>query len=311
MMKILITGGAGYIGSLLTKLLLDLGHEVTVLDNFMYRQASLLDCCPYEKFVVLNGDARDVETLKAAVFEKDFVIPLAAIVGFPACGRDKVAAQTTNYDAIETLVHVRDGETKIVFPCTNSGYGIGQKGVACTEESPIHPISLYGQTKVRAEQLVLSAGNASAFRFATLFGVSPRMRLDLLVNDFVYRAVNDRCLTVFEGYSVRNYLHVKDACRAFVFAMDHFETMNGQTFNCGLSDANLTKLQLCAKIKEHIPAFCYTEAGIGEDPDKRDYLVSNAKIENAGFRTEKTLDDGIEELIKAYSIIKNQSYGNY
>ena len=310
-MKILITGGAGYIGSLLTKSLLDSGHDVTVLDNFMYRQASLLDCCSYERFSVLNGDARDPETLKRAVFEKDFVIPLAAIVGFPACSKDKVAAESTNYGAVKELLRIRDGETKIVFPCTNSGYGIGQPGVACTEESPIRPISLYGQTKVRAEQLVLASGNACAFRFATLFGVSPRMRLDLLVNDFVYRAVNDRCLTVFEGRSVRNYLHVKDACSAFRFALEHFDAMNGQTFNCGLSDANLTKLQLCEKIKEHLPSFCYSEAGIGEDPDKRDYLVSNAKIKGLGFKPEKTLDDGIEELIKAYSIIKNNCYGNY
>ena len=310
-MKVLITGGAGYIGSLLTKQLLDAGHEVTVLDNFMYRQASLLDCCACEGFTVLNGDARDAETLKAAVFEKDFVLPLAAIVGFPACSKDKVAAESTNFGAIRTLLDIRDRETKIVFPCTNSGYGIGQKGVACTEESPINPISLYGQTKVRAEQLVLSAGNACAFRFATLFGVSPRMRLDLLVNDFVYRAVNDGCLTVFEGQSVRNYLHVKDACGAFVFAMEHFGAMNGQTFNCGLSDANLNKLQLCEKIKAHIPSFSFFEADVGEDPDKRDYLVSNAKIEKLGFRAEKTLDDGIEELIKAYSIIKNNFYGNY
>ena len=310
-MKILITGGAGYIGSLLTKKLLDTGHEVTVLDNFMYKQASLLDCCAYENFSVINGDARDSEVLKKAVFEKDFVFPLAAIVGFPACKRDQTAAESTNFGAIKELLALRDPETKIVFPCTNSGYGIGLKGVECTEESPIRPISLYGQTKVRAEQLVLAAGNACAFRFATLFGVSPRMRLDLLVNDFVYRAVNDRCLTVFEGKSVRNYLHVQDACKAFLFAAEHFDAMNGQTFNCGLSNANLNKLQLCEKIKEHLPFFSYSEARIGEDPDKRDYIVSNAKIEGIGFQTEKTLDDGIEELIKAYSIIKNQSYGNY
>lgn len=309
-MNILITGGAGYIGSLLTKKLLDAGHKVTVLDNFLYRQASLLDCCPYESFSIINGDARDEETVKKAAEGKDFVLPLAAIVGFPACGRDKVAARTTNLGAIETLLTVREKGTKIVFPCTNSGYGIGESGVECTEDSPINPISLYGRTKVEAEKLVLSAGDSCAFRFATLFGVSPRMRLDLLVNDFVYRAVNDRSVTIFEGKSVRNYLHVQDACRAFIFAMEHFDEMKGRTFNCGLSDANLNKLQLCEKIREHIPAFTFSEAAVGEDPDKRDYIVSNARIEKLGFRPSRSLDDGIEELIKAYSIIKNNLYGN-
>ena len=310
-MNILITGGAGYIGSLLTKKLLDEGHRVMVLDNFLYRQASLLDCCPYERFSIINGDARDEETVKTAVFEKDFVFPLAAIVGFPACGRDKVAARTTNFGAIETLLAVRDSATKIVFPCTNSGYGIGENGVECTEKSPINPLSLYGQTKVWAERLVLSEENTCAFRFATLFGVSPRMRIDLLVNDFVYRAVNDRSITVFEGKSMRNFLHVQDACGAFMFAMEHFDDMKGETFNCGLSNANLSKLQLCEKIKEHIPAFSFSEAAVGEDPDKRNYVVSNAKFEKLGFRPSKSLDDGIEELIKAYSIITNKFYGNF
>lgn len=309
-MNILITGGAGYIGSLLTKKLLDGGHNVTVLDNFRYRQNSLLDCCSKENFTIINGDARDEETLKKAMYEKDFIIPLAAVVGFPACDKDKTSALSTNFGAIMTLTKLRDENSKIIFPCTNSGYGVGQGSNYCTEESPIQPISLYGKTKLQAEQLILTQKNTCAFRFATLFGASPRMRTDLLVNDFVYRAVFDKSVIVFEGDFVRNYLHVADACNAFCFAMDNFEKMKGQTFNCGISDANLTKLELCEKIKQHIPKFTYISADIDVDPDKRNYYVSNDKIEALGFKTTKTIDDGITELIKAYSIIKNSFYGN-
>lgn len=310
MSDILITGGAGYIGSVLVPELLQRGHNVTVLDNFLYRQASLIDCCKYKNFTVVNGDARDEETLKKVLDGKDFIFPLAALVGFPVCDKDKTAATTTNLGAVESLIKLREKGQKIVFPCTNSGYGLGQGQNYCTEESPIDPISLYGKTKMAAEKAVLDAGDSLTFRFATLFGASPRMRTDLLVNDFVYRAVFDRTAVIFEGHFMRNYLHVRDAARAFMFAMENFDKMQGRQYNCGLSDANLSKIELCEKIKEHVPQFMYIEAPVGTDPDKRNYLVSNARIESMGYRPAYGLDDGIEELIKVYSIIKNSFYGN-
>lgn len=310
MADILVTGGAGYIGSVLVPELLKRGHRVTVLDSFIYKQNTLLDCCRYDTFTVIRGDCRDEETLKKALIGKDFIFPLAAIVGFPACDNDKTAAESTNLKAIEALLKLRDKEQKIIFPCTNSGYGLGQGDEMCTEQSPILPVSLYGKTKMAAEKAVLEAGNSLTFRFATLFGASPRMRTDLLVNDFVYRAVFDRSLVVFEGHFMRNYLHVRDAANAFIFAMENFDKMKGQCYNCGLSDANLSKLELCEKIKAYIPAFTFLEASIGTDPDKRNYLVSNARIESYGFKPQFTLDDGIKELIKVYSIIKNSFYGN-
>lgn len=310
MANILVTGGAGYIGSVLVPELLKQGHTVTVLDSFLYRQSSLLDCCKYESFNIIHGDCRDEEVLKRALNGNEFIFPLAALVGFPVCDNDKTAAESTNQNAVELLIKLREKGQKIVFPCTNSGYGIGQGQSYCTEESPILPISLYGKTKMAAESAVLAAGDSVTFRFATLFGASPRMRTDLLVNDFVYRAVNDKALVVFEGHFMRNYLHVQDAASAFIFAMENFDKMNGQTYNCGLSDANLSKLELCQKIKEYIPSFTYLEAPIGTDPDKRNYIVSNQKIEGMGFKAQKSLDDGIKELIKVYSIIKNSFYGN-
>lgn len=310
MSDILVTGGAGYIGSVLVPELLARGENVTVLDSFLYRQSSLIDCCKYKNFKIINGDARDEETVKRAIDGKDYIFPLAALVGFPVCDKDKIAAETTNLGAVETVLKLRSKDQRVIFPCTNSGYGLGQGQSYCTEESPIDPISLYGKTKMAAEKAVLEAGNSLTFRFATLFGASPRMRTDLLVNDFVYRAVFDRAVLIFEGHFMRNYLHVRDAARAFMYAMDNFEKMQGRQYNCGLSDANLSKLELCAKIKEHIPAFTYVEAPVGTDPDKRNYLVSNERIEGMGYKPLYSLDDGIEELIKVYSIIKNSFYGN-
>lgn len=310
MSDILVTGGAGYIGSVLVPELLQRGHNVTVLDSFLYRQASLIDCCKYKNFTIVNGDARDEETLKKVIDGKDFIFPLAALVGFPVCDKDKTAAATTNLGAVVSILKLRQKGQKVVFPCTNSGYGLGQGQNYCTEESPIDPISLYGKTKMAAEKAVLEAGDSLTFRFATLFGASPRMRTDLLVNDFVYRAVFDRTAVIFEGHFMRNYLHVRDAARAFMFAMENFDKMQGRQYNCGLSDANLSKIELCEKIKEHIPQFMYIEAPVGTDPDKRNYLVSNERIESMGYKPAYSLDDGIEELIKVYSIIKNSFYGN-
>ncbi len=308
--KILVTGGGGYLGSVLVPMLLDAGHTVTVLDAFIYEQDSLMACCGNPRFRVIRGDCRSKETLQAALTGQDVIIPLAAIVGFPACRKDETAAVSVNLEAIRLLLSLRKKEQKIIFPCTNSGYGIGQGAAVCTEESPITPISLYGRTKMMAEQAILQAGNAVAFRFATLFGASGRMRTDLLVNDFVYRALFDRSVVLFEGDHVRNFLHVADAAAAFLFALEHFDEMCGQTFNCGLSDTNLTKVELCERIRAHIPQFVYVENNINTDPDQRNYYVSNAKIEALGYKPQHTLDDGIEELIKVYSIIDKRKYSN-
>lgn len=309
-MKIVITGGAGYLGSVLTPELLRLGHEVTVVDTFIFRQTSLADCCGFETFHVVNGDCRQEALLRKVTADADLVIPLAALVGAPLCSRDEPGAVSTNQGAIELLCKILRPDQKIIYPTTNSGYGIGEKGKFCTEETPLKPISLYGVTKVRAEEAVLRRGNCITFRLATVFGMSPRMRLDLLVNDFVYRAVYDRALLVFQGHFQRNYIHVRDVARVFVHGINHFDKMQGRAYNVGLEDANLTKLELCAKIKEHIPSFVYVEAPIGEDPDKRDYIVSNQRILATGFKPEWNLDRGIRELIKGYTILRNSIYAN-
>ncbi|HBA07514.1 MAG TPA: hypothetical protein DC452_10690 [Roseburia sp.] len=310
MSKVLVTGGAGYLGSVLVPLLLAKGHEVTVLDSFYFNQSTLLDSCLNSNFKVIRGDARNEKLLGEVMEGQDYIIPLAAMVGFPLCKADEVAAETTNLGAIKTLLNLRKPEQRIIYPCTNSGYGVGEGDKLCTEDTPMRPISLYGTTKTEAERLILEAGNSLTFRFATVFGASPRMRIDLLVNDFVYRAVFDRTAVIFEGNFKRNYIHIRDAVGAFVWGMEHFDEMKGKPYNCGLSSANLSKLELCAKIKEHIPEFVYMEAPIGEDPDKRDYIVSNERLEATGWRPIYTLDDGIEELKKVYTIIKNKTYSN-
>jgi nucleoside-diphosphate-sugar epimerase len=310
-MRVLITGGAGYIGSVLTPTLLAKGHEVTVLDDLLlYRQSSLLDCCQYEQFHFVRGDCRDERLVKPLVEKVDVIIPLAALVGAPLCDRDKIAAQTINQDAVQMLCRLAHKDQWVIYPTTNSGYGIGEAGKFCTEETPLRPLSLYGVTKVAAEKAVLEREYSISFRLATVFGASPRMRLDLLVNDFVYRAVTDRAVLVFEGHFKRNYIHIRDVARVFLHALDNFETMKGKPYNVGLEDANLSKLELCAEIQSQLPNFVYVEAPIGEDPDKRDYIVSNARLYGTGFRPEWPLQRGINELIKAYAIIRNTSYSN-
>jgi nucleoside-diphosphate-sugar epimerase len=309
-MKILITGGAGYIGSVLTPSLLHAGHEVTVLDNFMFRQNSLTDCCHYDRFQVIRGDCRDENLLAPLLAKADVIIPLAALVGMPLCKLDAQGARTINQDAIELICRLASKEQKIIYPTTNSGYGIGEKGKFCTEETPLRPISLYGVTKNNAEAAVLKRENSITFRLATVFGMAPRMRTDLLVNDFVYRAVNDRAVVIFEGHFKRNFIHIRDVVRVFQHALANFDSMKGRTYNFGLEDANLSKLELCDKIRNHIPSFVFLEAPIGEDPDKRDYIVSNQRILATGFKMEWDLDRGIRELIKGYSIIKNAQYSN-
>jgi nucleoside-diphosphate-sugar epimerase len=308
--KVLISGAAGYLGSVLTGKLLGIGHHVTGVDNFLYKQTSLNHYCSDPDFEIVNGDARDPGVIVPLLKKHDVIIPLAAIVGAPACDKDKTAAWSTNYEAIKLIINNISTEQRIIYPTTNSGYGIGDLDKECTEDSPLKPISIYGQTKVEAEKAVLDRSNSVSLRLATVFGVSPRMRLDLLLNSFTYQAVRKKSLIVFEGHFRRNFLHVKDSSNAMIYTLHNFESMKTMAFNIGLSDANLTKLQLCAKIKEHIPDFVYLEAPIGEDPDKRDYMVSNKKIENHGFKPLYDIDDGIEELIKAYKMLSDYKYGN-
>jgi len=308
--NILVTGGAGYLGSILVPELLKLGNKVTVLDNFMFGHTSLLDCCHYDTFQVVRGDARDKTLLEKLIRDKDIIIPLAALVGAPLCDLDKIGADTTNRGAIKTLVEVLSKKQRIIIPTTNSGYGVGQKGIYCTEETPLNPISFYGKTKVESEKIVLQRPNSISLRLATVFGMSPRMRIDLLVNDFTYRAVKDRFIIIFEGHFKRNYIHIRDVARAFIHAIDKFDGVKDEPYNVGLSDANLSKLELCAKIKEEVPDFVYIEAAIGKDQDKRNYIVSNEKFERTGFVTKYSLKTGIRELIKGYTIITNSKYSN-
>jgi len=309
-LNILITGGAGYLGSIMVPAMLDAGHRVTVLDNFMFKQTSLASVCAHPDFDVVRGDARDENVLKPLVKSADVVVPLAALVGAPLCDNDKLGAESTNRDAVLTLIRLLSREQRIMMPVTNSGYGIGEAGKFCTEDSPLRPISLYGRTKVEAEAAVLERGNAISFRLATVFGMAPRMRIDLLVNDFVYRAVYDRAVVLFEPHFKRNYIHIRDVARAFLHGLGNFETMKDRPYNVGLSDANLSKWELCEKIREHLPKFVFLEAPIGEDPDKRDYIVSNERIEGTGYAPAFSLNDGIRELIKGYRMVRNAVHGN-
>lgn len=308
---VLVTGGAGYIGSVLTPMLLVSGRRVTVLDNFLYGQTSLLDCCHDPNLQIVRGDARD-ETLVGRLLDSDVdaILPLACLVGAPACDRWPIEARSINLDAIAMLLRRRRPDQWIVFPNTNSGYGIGEPGIECTEDSPLRPISLYGRLKVEAESLVLGAGHSIALRLATVFGISPRMRLDLLVNDFTWRAVTDRFIVLFEAHFKRNYIHVRDAARAFLHALDHAAEMEGRPHNVGLSDANLSKMELCLAIREQVPDFTIVEAPVGRDPDQRNYIVSNARIEATGYRPSVSLRDGIAELIKGYQVIRRNQFSN-
>jgi len=309
-MKILVTGAGGYIGSVLVPTLLGAGHEVIALDNFMYNQPTLLDCCWNPKLSIVRGDTRDKNLMAKLMKGADAIFPLACLTGAPLCAKDPVGAQSILLDSINMILGMRGKDQAVIFPTTNSGYGVGEKGKHCTEDTPLRPVSLYGKLKVDAEKAILDAGNSITLRLATAFGVSPRMRLDLLVNDFTYRAVNDRFVVLFEAHFNRNYIHVRDISKAFLHGLKHFDTMKGQPYNVGLSDANLTKLQLCQEIKKQVPEFYFVEATIGEDPDKRDYIVSNEKIEKTGYKPDVSLQAGIAELIKAYQVIKRNQYAN-
>ena len=309
-MKILVTGGAGYIGSILVPDLLKKNHEVIVVDNFIYNQTSLLDCCYNENLTIIRGDVRNRNIISKHLRNVDAIFPLACMTGAPLCEKDTIAAKTVNFDAVKMILELRSKDQMIIFPTTNSGYGIGQKGIYCTEKTPLNPISLYGRLKVETEKMLLDAGNCITLRLATVFGISPRMRLDLLVNDFTYRAVTDHCLVLFESHFKRNYLHVRDVAKAFIHCLDNFDKLKDEPYNVGLSNANLSKWELCEEIKKQIPNFYFTEAKIGEDPDKRDYIVSNKKIESTGFKPDYLLQQGIAELIKGYQVIKINQFSN-
>ena len=308
--KFLVTGGAGYIGSVLVPILLGKGYKVTVLDSLMHNQSSLLECCVHSDFDFVKGDICD-EGLMASLLPKfDVVILLAAIVGAPACKINPSLTRLVNLDAQMSIVNKISLSQKAIFPTTNSGYGIGEKDKLCTEESPLRPISEYGKTKVEVERAFLDKGNAITFRLATVFGMSPRMRMDLLVNDFIYRAFKDRFIVLFEEHFRRNYVHIRDVAKAFVLGIEDYDRMKGEPFNVGLSSANLTKRQLCEKIKEYVPEFYIHSAPVGEDPDKRDYIVSNEKIESLGWKPDYSLDDGIKELLKGYQIVRPNQFSN-
>jgi len=309
-MKILVTGGAGYIGSVLVPMMLQKGHSVTVIDNFMFGQTSLLDCCHYKELKVIRGDVRNEQLLREEMSRVDAILPLACLTGAPLCDRDPVGAQQINHDAVHFLAEHKSKGQRLIFPCTNSGYGVGQNGIFCDEITPMRPISLYGKLKVELDRYLLDRGDCITFRFATVFGVSPRMRLDLLVNDFTYRAVVDRTVVLFEANFKRNYLHVRDAARAFLHALENYQTMVGEPYNVGLSEANLSKQELCEAIKIQVPEFRYVISEIGKDPDQRNYIVSNVKIEETGFQTHVGLDQGIQELVKGFQIVRKSQYAN-
>jgi nucleoside-diphosphate-sugar epimerase len=303
-MKVLITGGAGYLGSVIVGRLLDEGHHVTVLDKLLFNQTSLLQYTYTTKFKFIYGDVRNEKLLERCCNDADAIIPLAAIVGFPACDADPQLALDVNYKQIENIVKFTKGTgKKILYPNTNSGYGIGEGQTECTEESPLNPISIYGKTKCEAEDLLLRETDAIVFRLATVFGVSPRMRTDLLVNDFVYKAITDKYIVVFEKNFKRNFIHIRDVANVFMFMLDRYDTYKGEVFNVGLSSANLSKQELLEKIQSHVRDFAVSYNDFYEDPDKRDYIVSNAKIEATGWRAHWNLDKGITELIQAYQMI--------
>ena len=309
-LKILVTGGAGYLGSTMVPELLNVGYEVTVLDNFMFKQNSLAHVCHLPNFHVVRGDIRVEETIKPLIAKADAIIPLAALVGAPMCMQDPIGATTTNHDAIMLMLKLVSKNQMLLMPTTNSAYGTGDENNYCTEESPLRPISQYAIEKVEIEKHLLEHPSAISFRLATVFGMAPRMRIDLLVNDFTHRAVRDRFVVLFESHFKRNYLHVRDVARVFLHGIANFDKMKGQIYNVGLSDANVSKKELCERIQKYVPDFIFMDAGVGKDPDQRNYIVSNDKIESTGFKPIHSLDMGIQDLVKGYTMIRNTVYGN-
>ena len=309
-MKVLITGGAGYLGTVIAEEMLQHGWDVTVLDNLLYRQQSLLHLCRRTNFGFVVGDVRDKTLMEPLVASHDVVVPLAAIVGAKACDEQPELTRAVNFEAIRLLGTLRSADQPVIFPCTNSGYGTKSGDFHCTEESPLEPISLYGETKVAAEQEVLSWTNTATLRLATVFGPSPRMRLDLLVNDFTYRAYRDGYLVIYEHHFKRNYLHVSDVARCFIFAIENIDRMGGEPYNVGLNDANLSKGELANAIQKHVPGLYTHFSEIGSDPDKRNYIISNAKINEKGFTAKTSLDEGIRQLLTMYRALGTGTMAN-
>lgn len=308
-MKVLITGGAGYLGSNLTRHLLEAGYTVTVLDNLMYDQVTLLHLFGNPKFQFELGDVRYKKLLQELVGLNDVIIPLAAIVGMPACKANPELTVAVNYQQVADIVEVLRDDQKLILPNTNSQYGSSDSII--TEESPFNPLSLYAKTKCDAENIMLANGNGVSLRLATVFGVSPRMRTDLLVNDFVYKSIVDGYLVLFEAHFKRNYIHVQDIARTFQFIIENYDKCKGQAFNVGLSTANLSKLELAEKIKSHIPSLVIKQDDFKEDFDKRNYIVSNEKLESLGWKPIYDLDYGIKQLISAYKIVINKNNQNF
>ena len=309
MSKILVTGAAGYIGSKLVPMLLNSGHQVICVDTLMYEPTSLMQPLLNKSCQLIVGDARNEEIMKPLIEKADVIIPLACMTGAPLCNKDKLAAISINRDAVIMISKYSSPSQLIIYPCTNSGYGVGQEGIFCDEETPLNPISLYGKSKVEAEKYLLEKGNAITFRLATVFGVSPRPRLDLLVNDFTYRAFYDRAVVLFQADFKRNYLHIDDAVDAFLFAVEN-TNLTGSCFNLGYSEANLSKRELCELIQKIIPEFVYFVSEIGEDIDKRNYIISNSKIESLGFKAKRSVEVGVRELIKVLPLIKRNQFAN-
>ena len=310
MKRVLVTGGAGYIGSTLVPDLLSKKHHVTVLDNFMYKQTSLASSVKHKNLSLVFGDVRDESLMKSLILKADIIIPLAAIVGAPACDKDPITAQAINKDSILWLLQQLSPAQQIIMPTTNSAYGSGDKNNFCDEKSPLNPLSLYARDKVVVEEALMHHENATSFRLATVFGISPRMRLDLLVNNFVYRAITDGFVIVFEGHFKRNYIHVEDVVQAFNLALDHNERFKGEIFNVGLSEANISKLELCKEIQKIVPSFTFLEAALGKDPDQRNYIVSNTKIESRGFSPKVNLREGLSELVKGLKMFDQKQFTN-
>ncbi len=307
---VLVTGGAGYLGSVLSEHLLNAGYQVTVLDNLLYKQHSLFHLCNNPDFDFVYGDVRNEKLIREVLKKADVIIPLAAIVGAPACDQDPLLATSVNKDAIEMLNKLRSKDQLIIYPTTNSGYGTQSGDVFCTEDTPLEPISLYGQTKADAEALLLQSPNTITLRLATVFGVSPRMRLDLLVNHFVYVALKDSYIVIFEKDFKRNFVHIRDVADCFIHSIENSKKMVGKPYNVGLESANISKEELALKIKEYLPNFYIHFAEVGSDPDKRNYIVSNQRLKEAGFETKHSLDEGIKELIKGYQMMHREEFKN-
>jgi len=311
MSKILITGGGGYVGSMLTTVLVNLGHQVSVIDLMKYDKGSLNHLYYHKNFKLIQKDIRDAKLMKRLIRKNEYIIPLAALVGAPLCDKNRKEAVSINYKSIKSLVSLSSKKNKIIFLTTNSGYGVGEKNKFCDENSPLRPISLYGRTKCDAEKEVMKFKNCICFRLATVFGFSYRMRTDLLVNNFVYNAMKTKKLTIFEPHFRRNFIHIRDVVSAIVYSINNFQKLRSNVYNLGLSSANISKLMLAKKIRKQMKNLKVKIVKNKKDPDKRDYFVSNRKIEKKGFKAKILLETGIEELITLFQVDKKKIINNY